>query len=373
MSPDASSDPERASLDFLVRRDDWGDCRFRTAAIPPLEDGQALLRVDRFALTANNVTYALAGDLLDYWGFFPAGEPGMGRIPVMGFGDVVASRQPDLSEGVRVFGFFPMSSHLLVQPEAVGATGFADGAAHRAKHAPTYRQYTRVDADPLYEGTASEDALMLLRGLFLTGFLIDDFLDESGFFGAPQVVVTSASSKTSIALAFQLARREGVRSIGLTSVRNRGFVERLGYYDDVVLYEDVAKLAASAPAVLVDMAGNAEVRKAVHQRFGERLVHHCAVGATHWSKGGGEEDLPGAKPAFFFAPARIVQRSKDWGPGGFQKRVGEGWRRFETASRAWLRVERGAGPAEVERVYRELLAGRARPEAGHVLSLSAGS
>lgn len=360
-------------LDFLVRRDDWRQCRFRTAALPALEPGQALLRVDRFALTANNVTYALAGDLLDYWGFFPAGEAGLGRIPVMGFGDVVASRQPDLAEGVRVFGFLPMSSHLLVQPEGVGANGFTDGVAHRAKHAPTYRQYTRVDADPLHEGPASEDALMLLRGLFLTGFLIDDFLAENGFFGAQQVLVTSASSKTAIALAFQLSQREDVRAIGLTSVRNRSFVERLGYYDEVALYEDVATLSAGAPAVLVDMAGNAEVKSAVHQRFGSGLVHHCAVGATHWSKGGGDEDLQSAKPVFFFAPARIQQRSKDWGPGGFNQRLGEGWRRFEPASRAWLRVERGAGPAALERVYRELLEGRARPEVGHVLSLSTGA
>ncbi len=230
--------------DFLVRRDAWHECRFRTAAIPAPTDGQALLRVDRFALTSNNISYALAGDMLDYWGFFPAGEEGMGRIPVMGFGDVIASRHAKIAEGARVFGFFPMSSHLLVQAEGASASGFIDGAPHRANHAPVYRQYTRVEADPLYAGPEREDALMLLRGLFMTGFLADDFLDENGFFGAAQVIVTSASSKTAIALASRLAQRPGVRAIGLTSARNREFVEKLGYYDEVVLYDDVAKLPA---------------------------------------------------------------------------------------------------------------------------------
>jgi hypothetical protein len=122
--------------------------------------------------------------------------------------------------------------------------------------------------------------------------------------------------------------------------------------------------------VLVDMAGNAEVRSAVHHRFGEKLVHSCSIGATHWEKGQGDQDLPGAKPVFFFAPARVQKRSQDWGPAGFQERVGDAWRGFVSASDAWLRVERAAGKAAVERVYREVLAGRSRPEVGHVLSLS---
>ena len=33
--------------------------------------GQVLLRIDRFALTANNVTYGVAGDQIGYWQFFP--------------------------------------------------------------------------------------------------------------------------------------------------------------------------------------------------------------------------------------------------------------------------------------------------------------
>ena len=361
------------SIDFLVRRDDWKDCRFRTATVPPLEDGQALLRIDRFALTANNISYALAGDMLNYWGFFPAGEEGMGRIPVMGFADVAASRHPDLAEGVRVFGFFPMSSYLVVQPEGVNPKGFIDSAPHRAEHAPAYRQYTAAASDPFYEGPDREDALMLLRGLFMTSFLIDDFLEEGGFFGAKQVLVTSASSKTSIALAFSLAGRPDVRCIGLTSARNREFVEKLGYYDEVVLYDDVGSLPNDDPAIFVDMAGNAAVRSAAHHRFGEGLVHSCSVGATHWDQGAGGEELPGAKPEFFFAPARIVKRNQDWGPGGFEERVGSAWRRFQAGSDAWLRIERGSGKEALERVYRDTLAGRASPEVGHILSLPSGS
>ena len=108
-------------IDLLVRRDDFHTTRFRETETPDLTDGQVLFRIDRFALTSNNITYAAAGDMLDYWGFFPA-EEGWGRIPVMGFADVSASRHPGVAEGERVFGFFPMATHLVIDATGVGET-----------------------------------------------------------------------------------------------------------------------------------------------------------------------------------------------------------------------------------------------------------
>ena len=46
----------------------------------------------------------------DMQAFFPA-ESGWGRVPVWGFADVVGSRHQALAEGVRVFGYLPMSTH----------------------------------------------------------------------------------------------------------------------------------------------------------------------------------------------------------------------------------------------------------------------
>ncbi len=120
------SDADNEGLDFRIRRDDWSRCEFVTNEVsldPPA--GGVLFRVDRFALTANNITYAVAGDMLDYWGFFPADE-GWGRIPVMGFADVLASSHPAVAVGERVFGFFPMSRHLLIEAEREGESVIID-------------------------------------------------------------------------------------------------------------------------------------------------------------------------------------------------------------------------------------------------------
>jgi NADPH:quinone reductase-like Zn-dependent oxidoreductase len=354
-------------LDFLVKRDDWSRTRFAEAPLPELGPGRVLFRVDRFALTANNVTYAVAGDLLGYWRFFPC-EEGWGRIPAMGFGDVVRSTHPAVREGTRCFGFYPMSRHLVIQPAAVSSSQIVDGAPHRAGLAPAYAQYLPTGGDALY-AEAREDVLLLLRGLFMTSFLADDFLAERDFFGARSVLVSSASSKTSIALAFQLAGGGRARAVGLTSERNRAFVEGLGCYDRVLAYEELTALPADEPAVYVDMAGDAGVREAVHRHFGDRLRYDCTIGATHWSAPGSAGELPGPKPEFFFAPAQIAKRTREWGPQGLSERLGAAWTRFAQASDGWLRVVRGYGREAVAQTYAETLAGRASPAEGHVLSL----
>jgi hypothetical protein len=355
-----------ADLVFEVSRSDWKRTRFVEGPVPALAPGQVLFRVDRFALTANNVTYAFAGDTLGYWRFFPCAE-GWGRIPVMGFADVIRSTHPEVKEGTRCFGFYPMGRHLVIQPGAVSRAQIVDAAAHRAGLAPTYAQYLPTSGDALWSA-AREDQILLMRGLFMTSFLADDFLADQGWRGARSVLISSASSKTSIALAFQVKQSGRVRALGLTSARNLDFVRGLGCYDEVVTYEDIPSLPVE-PAVFVDMAGDGAVTTAVHRRFGDALAYDCRIGATHWSAERPSDGLPGPKPEFFFAPAQIQKRSQDWGAQGLATRIGAAWTKFCDASDAWLRVVRSRGREALERVYQDTLAGRTRPADGHIVSL----
>ncbi len=364
---------ESHALDFLVRREDLRQCRVAPAAesdASRLEPGQALLRVHRFGFTANNVTYAVVGESMRYWEFFPA-PAGWGRVPVWGFGDVLRSRHERVAEGERVFGYLPPSTHLVVRPDRAGPAGFVDASPHRAALPPVYNQYVRVASDPSYE-PGHEAEQMLLRPLFVTSFLLEDFLAAEDFFGARTVLVSSASSRTAIALAFLLSRnRTGeCEVVGLTSPGNVEFVEGLGCYDRVVPYAEIASLPADRPVVIADMAGNAELRGALHRHFGDRVKHSALVGITHWERtDGAQEDLPGAPPSFFFAPTQIQKRDREWGPGEVQSRIARAWRPFVAFTAGWLRIVPGRGPAALERVYRQVLEGRSRPDEGHVLSL----
>ncbi len=358
------------ATDFLVRRDDLHRTSFVPAPLPTLADGQVLLRIDAFAFTANNVTYAVFGEMMRYWNFFPAPD-GWGRIPVWGFADVVESRHPSIAVGERFYGYLPMSTHLVVQPERANDGGFVDGSVHRRDLPAVYNQYVRAATDPGYD-PAHEDAQMLLRPLFMTAFLIDDVLEEHQFHGARQIVLSSASSKTAIGLASLLHRRAGrtYEVVGLTSASNRAFVTGLGYYDRVVSYDEIDTLADDLPTVFVDMAGNGAVRDAVHRRCGDQLSYSCAVGGTHWGQvAPPPSDLPGAPPTFFFAPDRIQQRAADWGMAELSKRMGLAWQHLLGRLDHWMKVRRGSGHAEVERIYLATLDGTADPADGHILSL----
>lgn len=352
-------------MDFLIARDDLHRCRAADTEAAELEPGQARLAVSAFGLSANNVTYAKFGDAMAYWNFFPA-EPGWGRVPVWGFADVAESTHPGVTTGARIYGYLPPSSELVVTPDRADGAGFVDATPHRAALPAAYNSYSAVAGDPSY-ASEHEDLQMLLRPLFFTSFLLDDFLaDRELLDGA--VVLSSASSKTASGLAFLLAQRADAEVVGLTSGRSTEFVESLGVYDRVVAYDDLAALPGGR-AAYVDMSGDAAVREAVHAHYGDDLLHDAVVGATHHDRMAGSSDpLPGPAPELFFAPDRVRQRTTDWGADVLQQRLADAWRPYAEWTTGWLDVVHGKGPEAIERAWLDLLDGRVDPATAHVLA-----
>ena len=117
---------------LLVRQDQLATTRLTTTDDTPLAEGQVRVRVESFALTANNITYATLGDMLNYWQFFPTGEAGWGIVPVWGFGTVVQSLHPGVAVGERLYGYWPMATGLVLQADRLSAERFTDATAHRA-------------------------------------------------------------------------------------------------------------------------------------------------------------------------------------------------------------------------------------------------
>ncbi len=353
--------------DFLVKRDDLRECRIAESEAPAPAPGQALLRVDSFGLTANNITYAVMGEAMSYWDFFPA-DDGWGRVPMWGFAEVERSEAEGVEVGTRVYGYLPPSSRLLVTPVSVDPGGFVDGSPHRAALPSAYHRYLATAADPFYR-PGTEAIQMLLRPLFFTSFLIDDQLGDEGFTERGPIVISSASSKTAIAAAFLLAQRDGIELVGLTSPRSAEFVAGLGIYGRTVTYDAIDSLERG-PATYVDVAGDAEVRQAVHSHYGDELVHSMAVGVTHWEEfGGGDAELPGPTPTFFFAPDRVVKRSQDWGRAALEQRVAGAWHPFCEWTAGWLQTIPSEGFEGVREAYLDVLEGRVAPNSAHVITL----
>ena len=372
---------------FQVRKDSLPTTRLVTATDQPLADGQVRMVVERFALTSNNITYAAFGAAMNYWQFFPvAGDDaaGWGCIPVWGFGQVVQSLHPGVAVGERLYGYWPMATHAALQPVKLTAAGFADGAPHRAGLHAVYNQYNRCNTDPFYSAD-TEDLQALLRPLYLTAWLIDDFLADNDWFGAnagataspPRpalMLLSSASSKTAYATAERLAQRDGIQVVGLTSPANIAFCQSLGVYHRVLAYDQLDALPADTPCVYVDFAGNAALRLAIHTRF-TALAHSSSIGGTHVEQLGGGRDLPGPRATLFFAPAQVKKRSADWGPGEFGKRLVQAWHGFRAqvaqAGAPWLVVRQHAGAEAVTAAYADVLGGKGDPRLGHMLTLKA--
>ncbi len=361
---------------FTVGRADLRRMQWLETPSAALEAGAVRLRIDRFALTSNNITYGAFGEGMNYWSFFPTGDPSTGCIPVWGFASVTEARCEGIAVGDRFYGYYPIADEVVLHPVAVDANRFLDGAPHRRELHSVYNQYLRCSSDPIYR-LADEDLLALYRPLFTTSFLIDDFLADNAFFGARKVLVSSASSKTAYGLGFCFAARRGsegaIASIGLTSPAHLAFTAGLGCYDEVLPYANVTRLDPDDAAVYVDMSGSASLRAAIHGHWQERLAYSCAVGGTHWEDLGGGKGLPGPRPVLFFAPSQAKKRIAEWGAAGFADRLATAWVAFlaraRDPARPWLQVVAGRGRPAVEATYSALLEGTVPANEGRILAV----
>ena len=352
---------------LLINRDDLRQTNADPIDPPRSpEHGQITLNVEKFGLTANNITYAVFGQAMRYWHFFP-GPEGWSHLPVWGFGEVLDSTVDAIKPGERFYGYYPTSTYATFSVDPTGS-GFTEVSKHRQGLAGAYNQYLRTTDDAAYD-PEYENEQMIIRPLFMTSFLLADFLQVNETFGAKRVIISSASSKTALSLAFLLSRHpQKPEVVGLTSQSNASFCKQTGYYDSVVPYEQVATLSR-VDSVYVDMSGSSTLRTAVHNHLGDLLKHSSGVGATHWEDNSPTEALPGPSPAFFFAPNHMSKRAADWGEGGLHQHFATAWRDFRGTLKTWMQVVEEQGPEALQKRYLELLEGRTSPAHAHILSI----
>lgn len=350
-----------------VNKADLSETSVHEEVLAPLGKGEARMKIDSFAITANNITYAVIADLFGYWNFFPASVDS-GVVPVWGHAVVEASRNPEIKVGERIYGFLPMGTHLDVLPGKVGCHTFTDLSAHRQPMSPIYNQYSRLAADPEHD-PLFEAERMLFGPLFKTGFLIEAMFRRENWFGAKNLIMTSASSKTAMGLASVTKDLSpAIKRIGLTSKRNVDFVIGTGLYDEVMTYEDVANLPKTA-TVSVDFAGNSNLLHAIHHALGDQLKYSCLVGATHVeARGfGGTDNISGPKPILFFAPDHAAAAIKDLGPKGFGEAVAICWKNFVGSLKGVVNVEERKGIAAAIPAFADTFQGKADPAIGIII------
>ena len=355
---------------LLVNKSAIAETRIETSPSVALAAEQVRMRIERLGLTANNISYAVTGDKMQYWQFFPAPDPWV-CVPAWGFATVSESQVEGLTVGERIWGFWPMASELVIEPAKLTRFGFTDGIVHRRKLPFIYNEYNRCAVDPMHQD-GQEDAESILRPMFSTSWLVEDFFFDKAFFGADTMVLSSASSKTAYGTAYQLRKRGGVQVVGLTAAKNKAFVEALGCYDRVLAYEDIEQLDPQADSVFLDFAGSSDIRRRVHERL-SKLHYSSLIGGSHYDEMGSAAGLPGPKPVFLFIPTHAFKRIGEWGLSGLTERMGLDWRNFVNRSLdlvdPWLVVQHHAGPEAVQAAYQLVLSGSAEARSGHMLLL----
>lgn len=351
------------SWDLLFKVDDLSISEVRSAPVAELRDGEVRLAVERFGLSTNNVTYARLGDsIMPYWKAFPAPE-GYGRVPVWGFAEVQESRHPEIAEGTRVYGFLPTSSHVVVAARKT-PDGFDDAGTDRDFMHPWYRRYVEVA-----ERTPVDSQIALFRPLFPAAFTFDEFLVRNDYFGAGTVVITSASTKTAVALASLLAKRPRIATLAVTSPENVGWVEGLDRYDAVTSYEALSPAQVDGAVVYADFTGALPRLSLVYSRLRGALVHTALIGYTNPGAQILWPQLSDPDPAVFFCPEHEDQAVAEEGRDAYFSRYLTAERNMIESSAGWLALREHQGPEAAAEVFTALSKGNQPPNVGHVITV----
>ena len=363
------------SHDFIFNPDDFRDAKFVSGASyddDQLADGEVIIEIDRLALTANTISYGIAGKsgLIRYFESFPAPQ-GYARMPCWGFGNIVASAHPDLGVGERLYGFYPPSTYLLTKMDKVKPTSCRDISPCRNSIPTLYSEYARVAAEPGYS-PEFDDMQSLLRPVISTSFLLENFITRHAFYSARNIIITSASSKTAFGFGHFLVNNhsDNCKAIGLTSAVNKDFVGKIGCYHQVLTYDEVEMLP-NEPSVLFDMAGNCNVRGTIHNHLGDQIAYSGTVGATHWESVGADDTaLPGPRPAFWSGPDEIAHLAKEIGdpaqmPNMISARIGG----LMLEAAEWLNVTRFNSPQAIKAAYIDMLDNKMTAEQGVIFDL----
>lgn len=354
-----------------VRKSELSDMRRTETPVGELQDGQILVRIARFGLTANNVTYGVVGDRMGYWQFYPTADADWGVLPVWGIGLVEASAVEGIVPGERLYGYWPMASHAILQPDAIQDGQFFDSSEHRSKLAAVYNHYLRLSNDPK-DDPSTDGMRMVLWPLYATSYCLYDFALDNDWFGANQVLIVSASSKTGIGTAYAFKMDpNSPRVVGLTSSGNKDKVGELGLYDDVIVYDEIEeRFSPDQKTLIIDMSGSGSVIGRLHKALGDAMMFTSHVGLTHYTEAGMGDHYIEERSEMFFAPGHIAKRSEEWAPDEFERRSGAFWQEACQRSAAWLSLNHAQGADAAIDAYHNVLEGQTPADQSWTISIT---
>mmetsp|Transcript_92017 Transcript_92017/g.213858 ORF Transcript_92017/g.213858 Transcript_92017/m.213858 type:complete len:481 (+) Transcript_92017:80-1522(+) len=259
----------------------------KTSQVPELEQGKILLRIDKFAFSQMALGYLMKGftrTFSAYHSFYKYPEEGLYRSACWGYATVVESAHPKVPVGTRLFGVVPPSKYSL---ELVGGTipksknGLDPAVVEIAMEGMPFNlrrfQEMEIVEENANQDSAWEDWRCVTKELYTMAFYMDEnLLVDTGMINS--VIISCASAKTAMALAFCLRMREMRYVVGLTSKEHLDFVRSTELYHEVFTYEDVAQLPNNHTIVYMDFKCDGELRQNITLRMGTNLMYNMVLG-----------------------------------------------------------------------------------------------
>lgn len=386
------------------------------------EDKESVVvRIEKFSITANNVTYCHYGTAMQYFDFFPLVDPShtsLAMTPAWGYGIIESVKNTNqVKVGERLYGYFPMATRCIL--ELIPAKSNTHSSPSIYAFRPqlpadrmVYNTYTRLSSDELYS-KKFEDEVILFRPLFMTSFLLDDYLHHthkyfnlfaprpigSGVEGQKSakrkfsvaVIVSSASSKTGYCFAHLLKahRRfdpmieQGISTtiVGLSgSPTSLRFISTslAGIYDRVSTYDAFLNDEASDyDAILYcDFLGDKLFYARLAKKFNGRVAKRVVIGNTKWqstmeenNKDNTDLNFEDKNSIFFFAPSHFLKRNAELGGNKLLQQSASAWHQMLASSNKWVTIKPITSIASFRNVWEQTIRGSMDPAEGLIVAL----
>lgn len=276
----------------------------KSAEVPNLDPDHVLLRVDKFAFSQMPLGYLMKGytrTFSAYHDFFKYPEEGLYRSACWGYCTVLESLHPKVAVGTRLYGLVPPCQyHVQKVLRSIPASKNGDPAMvefdmHRMPfNLRRFQEYEVVkDAD---QDTEMEDWAIATKEIYTMAFYMDEqLLVDTGQINS--VIISCASSKTAMALAYCLRMRGGDELslsskieremscvVGLTNKEHFEFVKSTDLYHEVYTYDEVHNIPNDKTIVYMDFKCDGAVRQAITLRLGTNLMYNMVLGPAVFQK-----------------------------------------------------------------------------------------
>jgi len=257
--------------------------------VPDLGQGEVLLRVDKFAFSHMALGYLMKGFTRTfgaYHNFYKCQEENLYRSACWGFMTVMESTHPKVAVGTRLYGLVPPARYQVqpvggtIPPGKKGEPAMVELAMEEIPF--NLRRFQEMEVSEGLEPHL-EDWIVATKEIYTMAYYMDEqLLVDTGMISC--VLISCASAKTALALAFCLRMRDMRYVFGLTSKEHLEFARSTDLYHEVFTYDDVDSLPNTHTVVYMDFKCDGELRQQITLRMGTNLMYNMVIGPAVFQK-----------------------------------------------------------------------------------------